>query len=652
MTAHVAPAPGRSLWNRQLAHYPDDGPRIRYLAITVLATIVLYYELYVQGAVATQIIDDFDMSFRYFIAVGIVGNAVGAIASLLAGFADRWGRANLVVGGLLLTAGLIGVALPNAGSKSTYLVLFAVVSFVEGVVLVATPALVRDFSPQVGRAQAMGFWTLGPVLGSLVVTVVSSSTLDAQPDWRFQFYVCGAAGLVVFVVAFFGLRELSPQLRDQLMVSMRDRALIEARAAGVDPDEALQGQWRQMLRFDIIGPAFAISVFLLLYYTLVGFVVVYFATVFGYSEARANGLANWYWASNAIALVVTGVLSDRFRVRKPFMVVGAVLALVGGVLFARAATQPETSYTTFAAILALSAVGGGIAYVAWMAAFTETVEKHNPAATATGLAVWGWVVRSVVTLSFIGFTFALPAANTLVTHGERVQDIVAAYPEQVEVLNTVDSRTLELLAQDPGNLDAQAVALSALTGLSQDEVAGTLQDTQQYAQQIETAQAVDPAVLGALQSNPADPDALTAAVTQISTALGVDATAATERLRAVAAVPPDVFVTLQRNGPQLSEAGARLQSVSEIPTEDLEYLAAHAADVAAAAQDNPGQWQRWWLLCVAGQVLFLPFIFVLAGRWSPRKAREDALEHERLVEAELTRLTAEPATIRGRSADV
>jgi len=41
------------LWNRQLDHYPDTGPRTTYLAITVLATIVLYYELYVQGAVAT-----------------------------------------------------------------------------------------------------------------------------------------------------------------------------------------------------------------------------------------------------------------------------------------------------------------------------------------------------------------------------------------------------------------------------------------------------------------------------------------------------------------------------------------------------------------------------------------------------------------------
>ena len=36
-----------TLWHRQLDRYPDKGLRYMYLAITVLATIMLYYELYV-----------------------------------------------------------------------------------------------------------------------------------------------------------------------------------------------------------------------------------------------------------------------------------------------------------------------------------------------------------------------------------------------------------------------------------------------------------------------------------------------------------------------------------------------------------------------------------------------------------------------------
>jgi hypothetical protein len=43
-------------------------------------------------------------------------------------------------------------------------------------------------------------------------------------------------------------------------------------------------------------------------------------------------------------------------------------------------------------------------------------------------------------------------------------------------------------------------------------------------------------------------------------------------------------------------------------------------------------------------VLFLPFVFLMAGRWNPRLARQDELEHERLVERELAELRAGRAT--------
>jgi MFS family permease len=562
----------RRLWSRQLPHYPETGPRAVYLGITVLATIVLYYQLYIQGAVATKIVHHFGFSFTGFVAVLVIGNALGAFASLAAGLADRWGRANLVVGGLLGVGLLTAFALPSASSQTEYTTYFALVSVVEGMALVATPALIRDFSPQVGRGAAMGFWTLGPVLGSLMVTGISSRTLAAHADWQFQFHVAGAIGLVVAVVALLGLRELSPRLRDQLMRSTRDRALVEARAAGIKPEQALKGHWRQMLKLDIVGPAVAISAFLLLYFIFVAFLVLYLATVFGYSEARANQLANWYWITNAIALVGAGVLSDRLRVRKPFMIVGALISLVGVALFAAAATEPDTGYHTFALYFVLMSFGAGVAYVAWMAAFTETVEKRNPAATATGLAVWGWIIRIVVTASFALLPVALPATTTLVEQGPRVQEIAAEYPEQIKVLRSVDSATLAALRDNPDDGAAQIRALSALSGLSTRDVGAVL-----------TRGATD----------------------------GAD---------------------------EVRKAAARLQSVSEVPGADLAYLNAHAANVAKAQEDNPRQWQTWWWICFAGQLLFIPFVFLMTGRWSPRRAREDEAAHELLVERELARL--------------
>jgi MFS family permease len=543
---------GGSIFDRQLARYPDTGRRTTYLAITVLATVVLYYQLYVQGSVATKIIQDFNFTFTQFVFVLVIGNAVGAFASLFAGLADRWGRANLVVGGLLLTGLLTAFALPNASSKGMYTVFFALVSIVEGMALVATPALIRDFSPQIGRASAMAFWTMGPVLGSLAVTEVSSHTLDSHPSWQFQFYVAGAAGLVVFVIAAIGLRELSPRLRDQLMVSMRDRALIEARAQGV-PEQRLAGNpWKQMARADIVLPALAISVFLLLYYIFVAFLVVYFSTVFGYSEAKANNLANWYWVANAIGLLVAGLLSDRLRVRKPVMVVGTVLSLVAAAIFASAATNPDTSYHTFAWTFVLGAVGGGTAYVAWMAAFTETVEKVNPAATATGLAVWGWILRIVVTISFAALPAVVPATTTLVDKGARVAEIVAAHPQEVQVLNTVDPGTLAAVAAGDKGAAARAVA-------------------------------------------------------ELSRKLSI---------------PPETAV-------------ARLTAVAKVPRADIAYLSANGAKVQQAQKDNPGQWQTWWWICFAGQLMLLPAALLLTGRWSPRKAREDDAAHAATVQREL-----------------
>src|SRR6516164_4800511 len=246
MTAivHGIPAEAKSsFWRRQLNHYPDTRPRMTYLGIVVLATIALYYAFYVPGAVAPAIIAHYGMTFNTYVYISVVANAVGAFGSLAAGLADRWGRANLVAYGLVIVGLLILFGVPNAPSTFAYGLLFAIVGVVEGIILVATPALIRDFSPQLGRASAMGFWTLGPVMGSLVVTEVASHTLDSHPDWQYQFKICGIVGLVVFVIAFFGLRELAPQLRDQLMVSLRDKVLIEAKARGIDPERALKGHW-------------------------------------------------------------------------------------------------------------------------------------------------------------------------------------------------------------------------------------------------------------------------------------------------------------------------------------------------------------------------------------------------------------------------
>jgi len=357
MTSGTTTAAPRRLRRTELDHYPSGAQRYLCLGIVVLATIVLYYQFYLAGAVAAGtdgkngILVDTNMSFVFYVNIAVAGYILGAIASFVSGVADKYGRVNIITVGLFVVALLCLLGIPLADSKMGFAIVFAAIGLVEGVILVATPALIRDFSPQLGRASAMGFWTLGPVLGSLVVSIQVSSTSTSTP-WHNQYVASGVVGLVVAVLSAVFLRELSPQLRDQVMVSSRDRALVEARAKGIDVEASLRHPFRQMLKPDIILSALSISLFLIIYYVAVGFFPVFFQTVFGYDQDKANGLGNWMWAFNAGALLVIGFLSDKIKVRKPFMVVGAIGAIVMTIIFATRATEPDTSHTTFVIVLA------------------------------------------------------------------------------------------------------------------------------------------------------------------------------------------------------------------------------------------------------------------------------------------------------------
>ena len=556
---------GRALWYRQVDRYPETAHRLLSLGIVVAATIILYYQLYVPGAVAPQILAHYHMSFRFYVDITVVLNAIGAFTSVLAGLADRWGRANLVAYGLGVTGLITLFVMPHAPNEWTFAVAYSAVGFVEGIILVATPALVRDFSPQLGRASAMGFWPLGPVVGSLVVAEVASHTLSHLVAWQDQLTICGIVGVVVFLVALLGLRELSPNLRDQLMVSMRDRELVEAKAKGIDVEGALRRPWRQVLRADIVLSAMAISLLLLIYYTAVGFNPVYFETIFRFSPSQANGLGDWWWLANAIALVVVGVVSDRLRVRKPFMIVGGAGAVAMTIVYLSKTTEPRTGYYTLAWTVAALAVFLGIAFAPWMASFTETVEKRNPALTAHGLAIWGWVIRATVAVSVFILPYVVSSTTTLVQYGAAVKAAEASVQTAPPVTVPYAAAPQPLLTV----VETHAALFAKLASYP-------------------SAKAIPPSVLGS----------------------------------AVKAVGVPALLEAQKNAAPLG------------------VLAAHGVAVAGAAAVTPSEWQHWWWVCVGGEILFIPLVLFMTGRWSPRLAKRDEEEHDLQVQQELARLEA------------
>ena len=146
--------------SRSLDHFPSPARRSCYVALIVLATVTLFYEFSVAGAVGPSIISHYHMTFNFYVYIAVAASIAGAIAALLGGLVDRWGRANLIAYGLVVTGLLTLLGIPHSPNKWVFLTLFSVLGFAQGVILVASSALIRDFFPRYdGRLRwASGRW--------------------------------------------------------------------------------------------------------------------------------------------------------------------------------------------------------------------------------------------------------------------------------------------------------------------------------------------------------------------------------------------------------------------------------------------------------------------------------------------------------------
>ena len=603
MAAETATAPNevserggltKFLFVHEIDEYPSNGKRTAYLALAVLATIMLYYTYFTQTGVTPQILVSYHMSFSFYVWIVVISNLLGAFASLPASKTDKLGRSNVVIYGLLIIGLLVAFGVPACSTQWEFLFVICLLGVVEGAILVATPALVRDFSPQLGRASAMGFWTVGPVAGSLITSIVAAHTLDhflktgGIDGWKSQFVISGVTTLVVFFLALFFMKDLSSRLRDQLMVSEHDRALVEAKARGLsvaDVEAATAHPWRQILKFDLVGSAIGISLFLLLYYAASAFFTIYWATVFkdpsgvNLTTSQANSLNSWFWWADIVALIVFGVLSDLLKVRKPLMLAGALGSIVMLVLFIHAADNPHTALDTLILLEVLLAACISLCYAPWMAGYTEMVEARNPALVGTGLALWGWILRLTVGLSFIFLPLVVNSVNPVVDNLQYAQTPPNGHaPFNVQQFQVDHPESVAFA-------EANASWLKVLSAP---------QNT---------------AIVTAANTNPTP-----ANLAAFSKAVG-----------------PVVFAKAVANLAKLNKLVVPYQT-------QLVYLSAHQDQLnslLAGVDKSPKQWQNWFWVCLGGMVLFIPTIWLNRGRWNPAKAREDEKKHEADVAAEL-----------------
>lgn len=579
----------RFLFTHVLEDYKTGWARFGYLFVAVLATVVLYYVYYVQTGVTPNLLAGYHMSFAFYIGIVVVSNLIGAFSALPASKTDRVGRANVVIYGLLIVGILSAIGVPMAKNEWAFGIIISAIGLVEGAVLVATPALVRDYSPQLGRASAMGFWTIGPVAGSLVTSLVALHTLDhfGQTHWQSQFVIAGIASLAACLISLFFLKDLSARLRDQLMVSTNDRILVEARARGLSDEEihaATQHPWRQILKWDLVGSSFGIATFLLVYYAAASLFTIYYTVIFKnpngtqFSVVQANGLNTWFWGIDILALIVVGILSDALKVRKPFMLVGAIGSMIMLVLFLEKASHPYTGYYTLALLASLLAICLSLVFAPWMASYTEDIEAKNPALVGTGLALWGWILRLVVGVSFLFLPLIVTSVNPVVDNLPIAEHVVAG--QQIQNFVAEHSASVKF---------AEA-----------------------HSQFLE--------VVSAHQTL-------------------IDNLAANESLANIAAVQKAI-------GPQnfslLIKYETQLKTLVQPYSAQLNYLSSHQSQLnqlQKGVTQSPVQWQRWFWIDFAGMIVFLPLIWTTKGRWRPSSARKDAVEHDRRVALEMEKLS-------------
>jgi hypothetical protein len=241
-----------------------------------------------------------------------------------------------------------------------------------------------------------------------------------------------------------------------------------------------------------------------------------------------------------------------------------------------------------------------------MANYTEQLEAHNPALSATGLAVWGWILRLVVAVSFLVLPRVITTSTTLVDNqaaAGTLQTIQAAVPY-------APSTTACAPKNAPSSVIAGLQATHEPGPQTLARVIVACDTSHNLLQAVNAAGGLaNPQVQGLLAYN--------------SLAIAID------KGQSVS----DSEIT--------AKVGTHSQNLANLLVAEKKLVPAQKA--------SPNEWKRWWWICLGGQVIFGLLVFTMRGRWSPRAARRDLEDHERNVAAELARVLHEDTEAVGGS---
>lgn len=389
---------------RELDEYPTGARRMKILTMAVLAILIGSYEGQI-APVVPLLLKDLNMSLTTYGAVSGAAAVAGAIASILGGrLTDQIGRVRLLIPLMALTA-VCCFAMTLVHSPRDLLLARILLAFVDGVAMASTAPLIRDFSPRLGRAQAFGFWTWGPVGANFLAAAVAGWTLPIfDESWRSQFVIMGCFSLVISVVIAFNIADLSPELRARIQLTERagQEVVDMGRPATIRTLFARRNIWAH-----VIG----ISLWLVLYITLSLFGQTMLVGSLGISSAQASTIMAAFWSLNLITLIITGRLSDRTQLRKPFTLGGTIAAVLVTAYLAVVLGQEDVSTGTLMVVGALLGGSLGVAYGPWMANYSEDAEDADPRLQGTAWGMFGFLSKGIAVIGLLVIPRVVEATN-------------------------------------------------------------------------------------------------------------------------------------------------------------------------------------------------------------------------------------------------
>ncbi len=381
--------------NRTLDAYPTGMRRWWMLILTVMATVVSFYEFGFSLLPLWLPALHFSLSqFGYFLAFAVFLS--GASAMYGGPLADRHGRVVVIDLCLLAMIVLTFANLLMTGFWS-FVIIRGLMNIVAGLSWGALGGLTRDMSPRVSRGVAFGLLTLGAVACQFLWNFVPGVTLPYFHTWQSQIWIMGLLAVAIYIPVFFFLKDLAPNLRLMVIESEQTGAAyesgeIEQGPAPAAPGSATQAFAELLSHWSVWALTIGAVAFLSIALTVQNFGSEMFAETYKYDAATATSAASKFWLFNGMMLVPAGYLSDWLGMRKALSLALTVLVLIGLAWWIPTFNHPLSPRQLDLVVLVMGALTAS-AYIPWTAQFSELLEDISPALQATGWSFFQMVFR-------------------------------------------------------------------------------------------------------------------------------------------------------------------------------------------------------------------------------------------------------------------